>query len=399
MRRHPMTFMLLVVLAACGKGGGASPPDDLPDAGPVAPGFDKKALLAASADCAIAQYHDFETAAAALVTAASAHAAERSEATTAGLRTAWSAAMASWQVAEQYQFGPAAYSMEPGGLNLRDEIYAWPLVARCKVDEQTVSQLYADPAAFAASLINGRGLAAIEYLAFHGGTDNGCGAFSAINTDGTWAALAADPAALAQRKADYALAAAKDVHARALALLAAWDASGGGFRAKLVDAGAGSPVFASLQAGLNAVSNALFYIDLAVKDAKVAKPIGLMDCEEPTCPLAAESQWAKDSLARIQANLVGFERLLLGCGGGPGFDDWLVAAGAGDMAGRLTTAVADAKAAAEAAGPSFEDALAGDTAKLVALHAKLKAITDILKSEFVSVLDLELPKSVESDND
>ena len=33
------------------------------------------------------------------------------------------------------------------------------------------------------------------------------------------------------------------------------------------------------------------------------------------------------------------------------------------------------------------------------LIPKLKAITDILKTEFVSVLNLELPKSVESDND
>jgi predicted lipoprotein len=390
-RRHLYGLTLLASLAACGPGGGAGKPD----AAPVAPGFDKKALLAASADCAIAQYREFEQASAALEAAARAHAATpQSAETRAALQAAWSAASAAWQVAEQYQFGPAAASSEPGGQDLRDQIYSWPLVSRCKVDEQTVSKLYAEPG-FATSLINGRGLAAVEYLAFHAGGDNGCGSFSAINADGTWAALA--PAELAQRKADYAVAAAADVHARAAALVTAWD--GGGFRAKLVEAGAGSPLFASAQAGLNSVSNALFYLDKYVKDAKLARPLGLMDCEEASCPEAVESAWAKDSLARVEANLVGFERLLLGCGGGPGFDDWLLAAGANDLVGRLIAAVAGAHTAVGAVGPSLETALAEDPDKLVALHASLKAITDLLKSELVSVLDLELPKSVESDND
>ena len=33
------------------------------------------------------------------------------------------------------------------------------------------------------------------------------------------------------------------------------------------------------------------------------------------------------------------------------------------------------------------------------LHAAVKSITDLLKTEFVSVLDLEAPQSVEGDND
>jgi uncharacterized protein len=389
-RLHPVLLVLLVLPAAC-KQPDAAPADAMPGE------FNKRALLTAFADCAVSQYQEFELSAAALETAAGAHAAAPTPDTAAALQQAWRDAMVSWERAELYQFGPAAYSNLPGGADLRDEIYAWPLFSRCKIDEQLVSKAY-EGAAFADTLVNTRGLAALEYLAFYTGSDNGCLSFSPINSSGSWAALGADE--LAARKAAYAAAVATDVHAQAIALIAAWDPAGGNFRAQLIEAGSGSTTFTSAQAGLNAVSDALFYLDKTVKDAKVAVPLGLLVCTTERCPAALESQWAHVSAAHVTANIDGFDRLLTGCTpDGLGFDDWLRAAGAGDLADRLAVATAEARAAAMAIEPSFEDALAGDAAGVVLLHAKLKAITDLLKTEMMTVLNLELPMSLETDND
>jgi predicted lipoprotein len=390
---------LALLVAACG-GGSGSPPALEADAAPGE--FDKRALLVASADCVVAQLADFQTAATALRVAAEAHAADPVK--RPALEDAWKAAMASWEIAELYQVGPAALSTsEPGGKDLRDQIYAWPLTSPCKVDEQLVAKTY-EQASFATSAISGRGLGAIEYLVFYTGTANACTSFSPINTGGDaspWSLLSAEE--LATRRAAYAAAAATLLEAKAGELVAAWADDGGGFRAALVSAGSGSKLFASSQAGLNAITNAFFYLDKAVKDGKLAVPTGMSTtgCGEDVCPNAVESRYARRSLAHLEANLLGFERLFAGCGGTAtlGFDDWLIAAKAPDVAADLLAATADARAAAAAITPSFEDVLASDPEQLRALHAKIKVITDLLKADFVTTLDLELPASVESDND
>src|SRR6185369_12075839 len=120
------------------------------------------------------------------------------------------------------------------------------------------------------SLVNGRGLWAVEYLAFYAGSDNACGSLSPINANGTWAALS--PNDLAQRKADYALAATEEITKHASAIVTAWDPAQGNFDAELRNAGSGSKTYATNQDALNVMSNALFYIEKEVKDWKIGRP-------------------------------------------------------------------------------------------------------------------------------
>jgi hypothetical protein len=49
--------------------------------------------------------------------------------------------------------------------------------------------------------------------------------------------------------------------------------------------------------------------------------------------------------------------------------------------------------------PPIEQAIVSDTSKVSTLHARLKVLTDLMKTEFVSVLNLEPPAGVEGDND
>jgi predicted lipoprotein len=379
------------------KGDGTSAPKP-----PVAvdPGFDKHALLVAQADCALDRYRVLESRARTLRDVTRSLASNPSPANAASAKDAWLATMAIAEETELFRYGPAARGAEPGGRDLRDEMYPWPLFSRCRTEEQLVDRSYAKPD-FGTSIVNGRGLTAYEYLVFYPGTDNACAQFSVINSQKTWSALG--DAELAKRKAEYAAAVADDVYARASTLLQAWDPAGGNFHAQLTKAGTGSTVYATDQAAFNAVSDALFYLENEAKDMKLARPLGILDCEDATCPQAVESPYARASAAHLRANLRGFKRLFAGCtsdaGDGLGFDDLLRAAGAGDLADRMLAALADAEAAIDSLEPSFEDVVANEPARGRTVHARFKKLTDLLKVELVTDLNLEPPKGTEGDND
>jgi predicted lipoprotein len=377
-------------------GGGTGGFDGLGGSPPDVP-FTKLALLGQIAECTRAEYAAFDEAAALLRDATQAYANDASPANGDAAKNAWVVAMARWQEIEPFRFGPAARSMEPGGQDLRDQIYSFPLVNRCKVEEQIVQKTYESPG-FPSSLVNGRGLGAIEYLLFYGGTDNACSPFSAINGNGTWAALGDE---LGPRKRAYAAVAANDVVARAGELVGAWDPARGNFTKQLIEPGNGS-VYPTEQAALNAVSDGLFYIELEVKDQKLGQPLGISNCFTPTCPESVESKWALRSTQHLAANLLGFRRVFEGCyedGAGLGFDDWLRAVGANAIADGMTADLAAARAAIDALDPPLEQALVSDPAKAKVVYDAIKKITDVLKTEFVTALNLELPKSVEGDND
>lgn len=383
-------------------------PDPLaaPCAAPLGepPAFSKRALIEAAADCAVRHYCDFDAKAVLLVSATARHERELDPASRDAARAAFAAALASWQRAELFRFGPAARSAEPGGGDLRDLIYAWPLRSECKVDEQVVSEAYLSDSFssldFQTSPVTGRSLSAIEYLLFGEQLGNACSAFSPINATGSWNALGAG--SLPPRRAAYATAAASDVARSSARLLGAWRPEEGNFRAQLLGT-APNPAFRSEQAALNAISDALFYIDLELKDLKLARPLGLTpDCPNAVCPLDVESPHAHLSADHLRQNLLGFSRLFEGCGEnqrGLGFDDWLRDTGAPDLAERMSAALATALALVNALERPLEEMLVADRQAVLAIHTAIKGVTDLLKTEFVTVLNLELPTATEGDND
>lgn len=313
-------------------------------------------------------------------------------------RAAWLLAMDGWQVLELMQIGPAAPAGTPGGKGLRDEIYSWPVTSRCLVEQTIVNQAYAGPD-FSGTLVSQRGLDALEYLLFYAGADNACTASNVINSSGSWAALS--PQELSTRKLAYAGATAGLLEQTFGTLAAGW--ADGGFQTALSSAGeAGSP-YPSTLAAVNALSDALFYIHDNVKDAKVGRPLGIVDCTTPTCPEAIESKYALVSKRHVKNNLVGAGKILVGCGAnfeGPGFDDLLEAMEAGDLAKRLREAHAGTIVAADAIEEDdLGEALTTDIASVQALHVAIKKLTDLLKLELVVVLQLTLPQNVAGDND
>jgi predicted lipoprotein len=316
-------------------------------------------------------------------------------------RAAWFDAIERWQEQEAMHLGPASPVTLPGGLGLRDEVYSWPLVSRCVIEQTLVNQGYQSADFPALSLVNARGLASLDYLLFYEGTDNGCGPTASINSSGTWAALGADE--LQARKAGYARVVAADVLRRAQELSDAWAADKGDFARKLSSAGPGNALFPSAQVALNTLAGVLvIHVDKDVKDLKLGRPLGINDCTTGTCPETVESRFARRSREHLIANLRGARKILRGCGdnGAGGLDELIRAKGAPDLADRLVAANEAALASLEAISPDdLEAALTQNLDAVKNAHAAIKAFTDLLKNELVLVLGLQLPALVSGDND
>jgi hypothetical protein len=73
--------------------------------------------------------------------------------------------------------------------------------------------------------------------------------------------------------------------------------------------------------------------------------------------------------------------------------------GAGDLADRMVAALVGTEQALAELEPQLEDAIVSDPPRVLAVHTAAKRATDLLKTELVTVLDLELPLAVEGDND
>ena len=206
------------------------------------------------------------------------------------------------------------------------------------------------------------------------------------------------------RRLEYESALATLARRRADELVTAWSPDGGNYIAELTDPRRAGAVYGSAQEGLNAVSDAMFYLEKESKDMKLGTPLGeTMGCLQPPCPEELESLWARWSKPHLLANLRGFQALFLG--GSPespdalGFDDLLVDMGAADVADDMAQAIADAIAATDAVPGTFREALDQNPTELEVAYDALQVVTVFLKTTFVSDLNLEAPDRAAGDND
>jgi predicted lipoprotein len=335
----------------------------------------------------------------ALVTATAAWAEATGDGTTAReqAQQAWRTVMAAVQRAELMQLGPAGSALTTiGGEGLRDELYSWPTVNPCRVDQETIEAAWDSPTYFEDELVNSYGLDALEYLLFEPNGDNDCPIQVPINGDGTWAALGPDGVAAA--RAEHAQALAVHVHGVAQDLLARWQQT---VSADLAAAATDeSTTWSSSQEALQEVFRVLFYLETATKDAKVGLPLGVIDCTAPPCapdPELVESRWAGASAEHVAANLLGFRAMFTG-GAGVGLDDLLVEAGHDELVSQMTAAL-DAADTAATLDLTLSEALVDDPASAQALYDALKAVTDLLKQDIATALLLQVPEESAGDND
>ena len=313
---------------------------------------------------------------------------------------AWTRAMEQWQRLEVMQVGPAAPSISAvAGENMRDSIYSWPTIDTCRVDRNIAEEAYLEDDFLATELVYAYGLDALEYLLFVHDSGHTCP--PQVQLDGTWAAISFEE--IERRRAAYAHVLATGVADRARVLATRWAADGDDFASLLANPGSGDSPFDNEMQALDDVFRAMFYIDLKTKDAKLARPLGLAEgCASAPCPDLLESPHAHAGARWVKANLEGL-RLMLQGGADPasadGFDDLLREVEGDDIADTL---LEDLDAAITQAG-SFEDplqqVLLSDMARVEALHASVKNVTDTLKGPFVMCLMLSVPAEGAGDAD
>lgn len=296
-------------------------------------------------------------------------------------RVAYEDAMVVWQELEVMQVGPAAPSLsDPAGQDLRDEIYSWPTVNPCRVDQETIELGWAETDFRRTRLVNVYGLDALTHLLF-AGPDDACP--SQVGIDAAWAEL--DAPALGALRAGYAEVVVDGLIEATAELREHWNPAAGDFSSQLA-AGDASPYGSELRA-LNAVYDAMFYLEAVTKDRKLAEPLGLGTCAAD-CSGLAESDDPYRSAAWVAANLRGFRAVFTG-GAGRGFDDLLIEAGHADLAGRMLANLDEAIAVASAEHKPLD----------ASMHDAVKRVTDDLKGDMATVLTLRLPLAAAGDND
>ncbi len=309
-------------------------------------------------------------------------------------QASWRAAMESWQVLALFEIGPLSGVREFAGEDLGAEIYAWPLVNACRVDQELVRESYRDPATFAALNVGMRGLAAIEYVLFVNSNNNACSSATAINSDGTWAQIS--PTTIVLRRVEYALAATQLVTARIERAITAWRE----FANDWTRAGAGSTRFDSAQRGLNLLSDGLYYLPHDVKDLKVGHPLGVAGCLSSDCIGTEESLWAEESIAHIRNNIRGFRAAFAGVDDThPSLSLLLRNRGRGDVVERVRASLDAASVALNTLRASIGPSVRDQRVDVTALHDALRDLNNLYKTEVVSALDLELPRAADGDND
>lgn len=358
-------------------------------------------------------YADFVDKAEALSKATDSYASSTSPEGLTRAQSAFKDAMRVWQRAEVLQIGPAARvgSSTPGGAGFRERIYFWPNAYPCGVDVALVEKTYADGAKFIdESYPNVRGMAALERLLFAGENESACPSDNAIIKSGAWGELVA--ADIAARRAAYAKLLAGEVHEQAIALKKAFAT----FTKELTSAGNGSKLFDTTQDALNAVSDALFYVDVDTKDMKLAEPLGLtLVCDQKRCPAELELPLSSESKQAVVKNLEALRDLFLGLPPSDdrgdqmwGFADLLSSLSQDKLAAKMTKAIEKAIAETSKIEPSLEEEIAIDATDPASdmrsgqadrAYAAIQELTTLLKTEFVSALSLKLPVVAASDND
>ena len=417
MRPLLVASIMSIMLSACGESSdskaGSQYGEQEPDTTnpPVNTTFNQRALLANIADNIIAPtYQSFQNKALSQQEKVASYcqlqntvnSGDSQDALNSALneaRQAWRGAMNVWQYAEMMQIGPLTVNSS----TLRNNIYSWPLVSSCSVDQDVMyfaqGSINSRPYKIANRTATRRGLDALEYLLFNTKTEHSCSTTNAILS--TW--LDKSDQQRMSLRCDFASEVAKDLHNNASTLVSQWSGDNG-YGALLKQAGEQDSKFASAHEGINAVSDALFYLDKITKDAKLAKPLGFSpDKCSSDCSEFVESPYSVHALPNLINNLRAFRLLFNGEGSDPlntlGFDDYLVDVDDKATAIKMLADTDAAIAALENIGQSLAAALKEDASNAEAAHGEVKNVTDQLKTDFINSLALKLPKTAAGDND
>ena len=321
------------------------------------------------------------------------------------VKTLWNKASDAYARTEVHSVGPADID---GVYRYRVSSYASAPLDKCGLDTSVVNQNSAD-FGLASRPANQRGLGAVEYLIFNSDQDHSC---SPNTAPAGWNDLT--EVNRKSQRCEYAVVLANDIDAAADGIVDSWSVDGSNYLAEFTGEDSAGE---KLQELTDAI---IVHMDKEAKDRKVGIPTGVKEeCTNLSCPDKVERPYVQTSLAGVKANLQGFIDVING-GDGRGFDDLFADEGYGSTSDDMLTKAQVAIDNIDAATKSlFTQASAIDDASkreactnafvshdetyedysACALTGLLKDVTDILKIDFVTIVEVNLPGRVQADND
>lgn len=319
-------------------------------------------------------------------------------------KDAWLTSMVTIEQLQAMEFGPSANT--DTGLK---SFYSWQEVSSLNIDLAIAAN--AQSAAGLSSINNRKELTAIEYILFSPGTITNTASSNQDMQDWIAATENADANLQSENiqndRCDYAKLVTANLASKATEFETSWNnytlASEAGTK----------------QAAANIATDAMFFADKQIKDAKVKAALPQATAEVFDAS-KLESQFANVSKEHLINNLKGLKRIFTANENGQGIDDYLVAVNEADLAtlmiSQIDAAISNLEAiestlnAAVTAGTSFEtcSALANngsnadglsDIEELCKFQFTIKQFTDELKEDFIIATKFTTPSSASGDND
>ena len=321
-------------------------------------------------------------------------------------QTAWRELMDSVQKTEMHILGPS--QRNEAALQNRMHSYTLGSLATCGLDQAVIQSIENVDFSVSNRAVNQRGMGAIEYLLFNDNLNHSCS--SQVLTTNTWNALS--ETVRKTQRCNLALQLAKDVSDASDKIYQQWTAGDSAYREEFLQE-------ASREDNFQLITDALFYIETFTKSSKLAIPLGLdPKCSAITCPDLIESPYSETTLRNIKINTQEFLRIFNGSDG-LGFDDLIADAGFSETANRFKNQSAQVLNRLESINTSLSDQVSTITTvddettctnsmanpqdpsalDACSLTGLLKLITDDLKIDFVTIVNVPVPGRVQSDND
>ncbi|WP_415063192.1 imelysin family protein [Bdellovibrio sp.] len=320
-------------------------------------------------------------------------------------RLDWERTMLAFHQVAALPLGP----LMDNGRVLNDFVYSWPYLNTCGIDQKVLENSQT-PVSSAQLVFNVRGLSAIEYLLFEKSYKSTCNP----RANPKMAEWNARP--LLQKKLHRCLWAQElisDVEVKAQDLQAKWSLEKDNFTKTLID----GTRYKSLKESINALTDALAHIE-KLKDGKLGRPLGRhKDCTEDNCPKDVEHLYSGLSLPAAEAELQAFKAVFTGSFSNQvayGLDDLLIHSGRPEVAQKMIAAIDQALASVRAAqekGSLQEQVEASNPilckatttldrkVEICAVHADVREVAFLLKTEVLAALALRAPPTQQGDND
>ncbi len=348
-------LLFALSLAACGDNDeNPVAPEPEPD-----PRFDFSPILADFADkTVIPIYKDLSDKASELLVAVGNLKVNPSPATLSTARAAWVASRVPWERSEAFLFGPVDFKGYDPALD------SWP------VNRADLEAVLSGSDPLTKSSVNNldntlKGFHTIEFLLYDEGGSKTVDDF-------------------APRQYDYLIAATELLDEAATAMHTDWSASGGNFRAQVVNAGGGSNTYNTRKAAVQEMINGMVGIADEVGNGKIADPFNERDTR------LVESQFSFNSLLDFQNNIRGIWHVYTG-----GYNveavglDHFVKSKNASLDTRLQNEI---KTAIEEIGKisfPFRDALTSDAAQITAAQQAIAKVQTTLEGDVLRLVNSE----------